>query len=656
MFERLIKLVREEQVTLFIGAGFSIEANAPSVDMLRDAILSQFEDDQQREEHKNDSLAELSDFFVEEVCCGSRNSLIELLQKQFSFTPVKLDDHKALARIPHFHNIFTTNYDTLLEDSYSKDLCQVIRKDADCAYLDKNKPVKVFKIHGDFTNQDYVVITSSDYDGFFKHNYNKVMWDVVKNDFLTKHILFLGYSLSDNNIIKIIQNISKSINRNQKDMFLIAPNIGRGNQERLKKMKVTYYDAYASDFLAELKRNLNANIGKDFRHHKVSSETFSRYCELHNISPDIKLRDGKDNEIVDFHSVNGQMLEQEIKIMTNAKYKGIIESMNFEENGVIVSNSPFPTVPMIKFTGSDLLNCAHFVNGIVMNDEFESVLIGPAISNVTMTIRIPSRNFLENVMAKAYNVRRGKRVYEIDCHIFIMKMEIEVKTKDSLGLSLGIQVNITFKKRYSNNSEAIRWIDLASAFFSDEDIFIHEKTDMVLNAKNGTAGTSLNHHFDKFKKYYENVRRIELLTGKCFSEYNCYTEESYKASCLLLAYFKHKPVKIECPEGLDFATKGRFGSDFLEQIKDGKRISVVSTDGEKKKIQLNNLEFVIPYAHTILNSCEVRNVDKLEDGSMKVDFHYDSKEYAILYSYNPVKKEFPGLQMLEDCNEINEAV
>ncbi len=67
MFERLIKLVREEQVTLFIGAGFSIEANAPSVDMLRDAILSQFDDDQQREEHKNDSLAELSDFFVEEV-------------------------------------------------------------------------------------------------------------------------------------------------------------------------------------------------------------------------------------------------------------------------------------------------------------------------------------------------------------------------------------------------------------------------------------------------------------------------------------------------------------------------------------------------------------------------------------------------------------
>ena len=41
---------------------------------------------------------------------------------------------------------------------------------------------------------------------------------------------------------------------------------------------------------------------------------------------------------------------------------------------------------------------------------------------------------------------------------------------------------------------------------------------------------------------------------------------------------------------------------------------------------------------------------------MKVDFHYDSKEYAILYSYNPVKKEFPGLQMLEDSNEINEAV
>ena len=188
MFERVIKLIREEKVSLFIGSGFSYEAQAPSVRKLCEAILSQFDDDEQREEHMNDSLADLSNFYVEEICSGSRNSLIDLLQKEFIFTPAKMVDHQALAKIPHFHNIFTTNYDTLLEDSYETKDCQVIRKDADCAYIDETKPVRVFKIHGDFVNQDFVVITSNDYNEFFNNRTNPQMWDVVKHDFLTKHI------------------------------------------------------------------------------------------------------------------------------------------------------------------------------------------------------------------------------------------------------------------------------------------------------------------------------------------------------------------------------------------------------------------------------------------------------------------------------------
>lgn len=39
MFERLIKLVRQTKVSLFIGAGFSIEANAPSVSKLKNLFL-----------------------------------------------------------------------------------------------------------------------------------------------------------------------------------------------------------------------------------------------------------------------------------------------------------------------------------------------------------------------------------------------------------------------------------------------------------------------------------------------------------------------------------------------------------------------------------------------------------------------------------------
>ena len=145
MFEKVIKLVRQEKVSLFIGSGFSIEAGAPSVSDLTKLILDELDDDKLRKEHENDKLDVLSEFFVEEACAGSRNELISLMKKAFSFEPKCMDDHKLLASIPHFKTIFTTNYDTLLEDSYQEDERNVVRNDVDCSYTDNR--TTIYKVH-----------------------------------------------------------------------------------------------------------------------------------------------------------------------------------------------------------------------------------------------------------------------------------------------------------------------------------------------------------------------------------------------------------------------------------------------------------------------------------------------------------------------------
>ena len=173
-FERLIKLVRKCKVSPFLGAGFSIEAKAPSVDDLKTAILSEFDNEELRNEHKDDSLQDLTNFFVEEVCNGSRNQLIELLHEKFNFTPACMNDHNMLATIPHFKHIFTTNYDTLLEDSYPIAERNIVRNDKDCTYIQEKKTT-IFKIHGDFTDPDSVIITSNDYEQFFEEPINSWM-------------------------------------------------------------------------------------------------------------------------------------------------------------------------------------------------------------------------------------------------------------------------------------------------------------------------------------------------------------------------------------------------------------------------------------------------------------------------------------------------
>ena len=62
------------------------------------------------------------------------------------------------------------------------------------------------------------------------------MWDLVKTEFATKNILFIGYGLEDNNILDIIQKVSDAQGSNQNEMFLIAPGISPEKQKLIHNL------------------------------------------------------------------------------------------------------------------------------------------------------------------------------------------------------------------------------------------------------------------------------------------------------------------------------------------------------------------------------------------------------------------------------------
>ena len=649
MFERVIKLIREEKVSLFIGAGFSYEAQAPSVRMLCEAILSQFDNDEQRETHKNDSLADISNFYVEEICSGSRNSLIDLLQKQFVITPAKMVDHQALAKIPHFHNIFTTNYDTLLEDSYETKDCQVIRKDADCAYIDETKPVRVFKIHGDFVNQDFVVITSNDYKEFFNNRTNPQMWDVVKHDFLTKHILFIGYSLEDDNILQLIRTLSDCVGRNQKQMFLIAPKLDKIKEGKLKAMKVKYYDAVASDFLAELTKELDAHIGMDFRHHKVSAETFNRYCNLHGFTPEMALKQKEDNDIVNFKPLQGKRIEHKVNFTVKNQPIDMVQHFDFEKYGSFIKdgNLPFNDVPYIRFHGDDITEGTHMVNGIVMTRGFREILVAPVIKNIDLTIKIPGRNFMEKVKAQSYRLNDSKFVVQFDCHIYTVKIVFTYSNDTTNGL----RFSFTFEEKdtYTDNSLAIKWIDFICAFFNKEDFYIMEISSSPFNV--GTEySEEIKHNFNDYKKYYEFIKYIEMNGNVTFQTYNKCTERNLTVAYYIASFLAHKPIICACKGGMEFSTKELIcDKEFVERAESKLPVSIVSTDIEEKKYTLNGHTFVIPYTHNVYSPCKVVKIKKGEKGYMAADLKYDGDSYQIFFSSQSASEFFPDVKEFKEA-------
>lgn len=640
MFEKLIKLVRHEKVSLFIGSGFSIEAGAPSVNELRMTILKELDNDIQREEHQNDQLDVLADYFVNEVCEGSRNELISLMKNIFRFEHKCMVDHRLLASIPHFKTLFTTNYDTLLEDSYPENECRVVRNDIGCTYTDER--TSIFKVHGDFIEPDNVVITTSDYLKFKKYPWpNPLMWDEVVSEFTKKHILFIGYSLKDDNIIDIIKRIKLRVGNNQKQMFMIAPNVSQDRQNQLAKLGVTYYNAIAKIFLEQLNQNLNDNISNDFRNGHVSPDTFARFCYHRNYIPTISLENhfSGQNRIEGIKPIPGEKITHKIHMVVSGAYKDKLVSPDFLKDGQYGGeDNGFQDIPYIRLSGDDLIKCSHTVNGVVLYDHISSVIIGPAANDLVLDIRVPSRDFFKQVPAKGYKLNDSNYLIHVDCHIFDMSILMSIN-EEYRHLSF----RFDFKERYKDNDEALKWIGVATAFFSKEDVFIQQLSNTALNLSNSQDIPEC--PFGEFKTYYENIREIEMLTRQKFSLYNRCTKERYDQARIVLSYLKHEYVsfKLNKKGVCSIKANAKELEEFTKKVKINDTLSLISTGDEVNQINLNDKLFSIPYMHVVMNSCTLKSIEPAESGKLKIVFNNPQTYYEVLYSDKPANIEYPDL-------------
>ena len=427
-------------------------------------------------------------------------------------------------------------------------------------------------------------------------------------------------------------------------MFLIAPSIEQRHKTRLNKMGVTYYEAIASDFLKELNTSLLENISDDFRHQDVSPETFAIFCHNHKYDPNITIatKPTDQNHINDVKPLPGEHLKHSIQMTVSAAIKEKIESHDFEKYGEYVSeNIIYKDVPVIRLTGEDLIRCSHEVNGVVQNKDIASVLLGPVEQKTALGIRIPSRDFFNEVQARTYRLNDHKLLLFIDCHIFDMAINITfVENK------MNVTFNFNFRKKYKDNNEALKWIDVIIAFFSGEDVYINGLSPNPI--KPNDVNSDIEYPFNEFKQYYQNIKEIEMKTGKKFTTYNECTKERYDCSLIVLAYLKHEylTARRKDGEGLNFSTTNVDYSDFNNEFKVNDTISIVSTNDKQQKFSLNERDFIIPYVHEIYNSCIVKAIGPNEMGKVNIDFYYPKNYFSVLYSDKSASIEYPGLKSL----------
>jgi hypothetical protein len=190
------RAVLTHNAALFVGAGMSRVAAPDAPDWAK--LIEPFRYRGRIPNDLND-LPLVAQYFVQHPE-GNRGQLEQHVARELSsIRPSKLLGHERLAALP-ISEIWTTNYDQFLEAVMPA--AKVVVRDEDLADRRTAWDRRIIKMHGGLDPQGGwaapPVITRQDYETY--ESTHPRMWAALTATFLTRSVLFLGFSFDDPNV------------------------------------------------------------------------------------------------------------------------------------------------------------------------------------------------------------------------------------------------------------------------------------------------------------------------------------------------------------------------------------------------------------------------------------------------------------------------
>lgn len=520
-FDEINLLVRQAKVSMFIGAGFSLKAGGPSTSKLVRCLAARFPKGYMKG-LRTLPLDDISQEYVR-LFHGNRGELIAFMEEMMSFRRKDLSCHHALSQIPHIRHIFTTNYDTLLEDSYPPESVRIVRCNSDCALPEKD--VNIYKIHGDLICPEQLVITRNDYDALLATEKNSLVWNKVINAFTSTDVLFLGYSLDDTNVQILLDKVSSQLGDDRRRVFLIAPNLIEEKVYELSARGVSYIDAFAEDFLKNLTGELKDNVYDDMVSGMVPQSIAIRFFENYRIKPVIEFEKGK-MAVKSIDPVD-ESVPQTIHFTTKDQLDYFKAPALFDFDS-LAQRSERLKLPTVAFNKDSIISFERRINGVkVMGTKDIGVVeIGPSTNKEGQLDVIASGiGFIERVDYKTY---RSGNNYVLSLDTPLCVLELIWSLVDNVFGDCVIKT--IYKDDYGQYEKAVSWTNFFIALFSGNDIHF-----------GGVVGGRIDPglysgfvpQFRKSLEYYDNVRKIEILRRKIFDKHEKYEEGKEELSLLV---------------------------------------------------------------------------------------------------------------------------
>lgn len=231
MLDLLARDIRDRKVILFVGSGLSSPLGLPSWEQLIQHMAEDLGFDPDVLVGPGADYLQVAEFY--KLRKGSIGDLRSWMDRSWSVSDEQLRESKVHKQIVDlgFPLIYTTNYDNNLERSFQLHGQKVskVASVVDIADAKADRP-HVVKFHGDFSDDNSLVITETDY--FERLEFESPLDLRLRSDVLGRTILFVGYSLKDLNLRLLLYKLKRTWDgtayakrRPRSFIFLMRPDV-----------------------------------------------------------------------------------------------------------------------------------------------------------------------------------------------------------------------------------------------------------------------------------------------------------------------------------------------------------------------------------------------------------------------------------------------
>lgn len=549
LLNRIFESVRKENAIIWAGAGVSLQAGFPSGIKLGKTFLGDLND---KERSYFDNKTSLLDITEEYVQIKGRDSAIKILKREFNNEGGESTFHSTLSKIPHIKTIITTNYDNLFERDYKGLISTAIINSEDITDGITGN-VQLLKVHGDLNALESLIITKSDYDNFFLYNkQDNAVWDLIKERFITKDIVFVGYGFEDSNVSVVYQSIKAKVGKKSKKAYLLAPNLPEHRIKKLRESGIQYINITGEDFIIQLHQDLKDNIYSDFDNNWVNAETFRMFCFNHNLSPTIEgspngytvksvsIREGRG--IGDFH----------LKLPKNSEVaKSFVNFVQGRSNDEL------------KISGKDLEYFSFSMQGVRINELLQGH------GELTFKRNPKTRGKFDiifdedfDLLDLEYEYFASVKLIEIKTSILTMDLKIKIIPKD-LDQDIHLKVDFEHSDICNSTIEELQLLKTLERMSSEKEFKITWDGNTISRTlKDLRLLEAFSHH----KQYIEALREVEKFYHLRFKKFPCVLNEEDSFS--LNVFYEIMTTGGVTLEG-DFVLEGEleFINDSLNELK-----------------------------------------------------------------------------------------